>query len=339
MNKFFKTGLSALAVLTAVSFTSCDDWTETESEDLDFGTIDKVDPAAYAKYLQNLRDYRTTDHKKVYAWFNNTDNFVSQANRLTALPDSIDVVSLTDPANVTIGLMREMDKVRRDKGMEIIYTVDFDKFKAAYTAKMELATEEEPVTESFKGFLTDSLAKSLDYVKQFGFDGICIAYNGKATPHLDKDELAEYAANERLFIGILTDWHKRNADKSIDYIGKPQNLLDKSLLDDCRMIFLSDGVNATNINLFSYYTALANTEGVPAEKLGMVAAAKSVDPQDVKTGMFTDGTRALAGLASWVAVNPVAGIGIFNAQDDYYNPDRVYPYTRDCIQAANPSAK
>ncbi len=160
MNKFFKTGLSALAVLTAVSFTSCDDWTETESEDLDFGTIDKVDPAAYAKYLQNLRDYRTTDHKKVYAWFNNTDNFVSQANRLTALPDSIDVVSLTDPANVTIGLMREMDKVRRDKGMEIIYTVDFDKFKAAYTAKMELATEEEPVTESFKGFLTDSLAKS-----------------------------------------------------------------------------------------------------------------------------------------------------------------------------------
>ncbi len=105
------------------------------------------------------------------------------------------------------------------------------------------------------------------------------------------------------------------------------------------MIFLSDGVNATNINLFSYYTALANTEGVPAEKLGMVAAAKSVDPQDVKTGMFTDGTRALAGLASWVAVNPVAGIGIFNAQDDYYNPDRVYPYTRDCIQAANPSAK
>ena len=64
MNKFFKTGLSALAVLTAVSFTSCDDWTETESEDLDFGTIDKVDPAAYAKYLQNLRDYRT-DRKSV----------------------------------------------------------------------------------------------------------------------------------------------------------------------------------------------------------------------------------------------------------------------------------
>ena len=40
------------------TFTSCDDWTEPEHIDLDYGTIDTSDPAAYEKYLANLREYR-----------------------------------------------------------------------------------------------------------------------------------------------------------------------------------------------------------------------------------------------------------------------------------------
>lgn len=339
MNRIFTSGLSALALAASVSFTACDEWTETESQDLNFDTVDTVDPAAYARYLQNLRDYRATEHSKIYAWFNNTPRFTSQANRLTALPDSIDVVSLDNPATLTTEFMREMNQVRRDKGMQIIYTVDFDKFKARYAEMLELAAGAEPVSTDFRGFLLDSLATSLDYATIYGFDGICIAYNGKSTRHLTKEELAEYSANEHLFIGVLADWHKRHADKSIDYLGKPQNLIDKSLLDDCRMVFLSEGLNATNTSLFSYYVALADVEGVPAEKLGMVASARSTDPNDVKTGVFTDGSMALAGLATWSAAHNPAGIGIFNVQNDYYNPDRIYPYTRDCIQAVNPCAK
>lgn len=340
MNKIFKSGIMAMAILSAASFTSCDEWTDTESVDINFKTVDQVDPAAYAKYLQNLREYRASDHTKVYAWFNNTAEFRSQANRLTALPDSVDVISLTDPAGVTLDLMREMHQVRTQKGIQVIYTIDFDAFKAQHIALGEAAAKAgETYDVDFQTFLVDSLAKSLDNVVKFGFDGICIAYNGKATPHLTKAELAEYATQERIFIGILNDWHKRHTDKAIDYLGKPQNLLDKSLLDDCRVVFLSDGLKATNADLFSYYTTMASEEGVPAEKLGMVAAAKSVDPNDVKTGMFSDGSRALTGLATWSAAHAPAAVGIFNVQDDYYNPTRVYPYTRDCIQAANPCAK
>ena len=51
MNKNFKYLYSALLGLAlGVSMTACDDWTEPESIDLNYGTIDQADPEAYAKY-------------------------------------------------------------------------------------------------------------------------------------------------------------------------------------------------------------------------------------------------------------------------------------------------
>lgn len=100
MNKNFKYLYSALLGLAlGVSMTACDDWTEPESIDLNYGTIDQADPEAYAKYLADLREYRGRDHKKVYAWFDNVAEFGSQGHRITALPDSIDVIVLTNPGD------------------------------------------------------------------------------------------------------------------------------------------------------------------------------------------------------------------------------------------------
>ncbi len=35
------------------TFTACDDWTEPEHVDLDYGTIDTANPEAYVKYLES----------------------------------------------------------------------------------------------------------------------------------------------------------------------------------------------------------------------------------------------------------------------------------------------
>lgn len=341
MNITLKSFASVILLAGAVSMVSCDDWTNIESQDLNYNTIDKADPEGYARYLENLRAYRGSDHKKVYVWFENSNEYVGQSKRLTAVPDSVDAVILNNPEVLSSETLADVKKIREDKGMEVLYTIDFDAFKAAYTAMQESATEENPLEISFREFMSDSLSHALRYQPMYSYDGIMIGYNGKNPANLSYAEAAEYKAQENLFIGLISDWHARNPQAKIDFIGKPQNLMDKSLLDDCRMVFLSQGLDASNSDLFSYYLTLGQQEGVPAEKLGMVAIGTSVDPNLEKQGYFIDGSRAVQRLGEWGARNysQIAGIGIFNVQDDYYNPDRVYPYTRDAIQAVNPCAK
>ncbi len=343
MNITLKSFASVILLAGAVSMGSCDDWTDIESQDLNYNTIDKADPEGYARYLENLRAYRGSDHKKVYVWFENSNEYVGQSKRLTAVPDSVDAVILNNPEVLSSETLADVKKIREDKGIEVLYTIDFDAFKAAYTAMQESATEENPLEISFREFMSDSLSHALRYQPMYSYDGIMIGYNGKNPNNLSFEEEAEYKALQDLFIGSINDWHSHNHQVKIDFIGKPQNLIgdNRSILDDCRMVFLSQGLDATNADLFTYYLKLAQQEGVPAEKLGMVAIGTSVDPNLEKQGYFIDGSRAVQRLGEWGARNysQIAGIGIFNAQDDYYNPDRVYPCTRDAIQAVNPCAK
>ena len=120
------------------TFTSCDDWTEPEHIDLDYGTIDTSDPAAYEKYLANLREYRQRPHKQVYAWFNNAETaFGSQGHRVSSLPDSIDVIVINNPEKVTDQMVQDMYQARVNKGQQFSYCVSFDDIKADYTALCE----------------------------------------------------------------------------------------------------------------------------------------------------------------------------------------------------------
>ena len=105
------------------------------------------------------------------------------------------------------------------------------------------------------------------------------------------------------------------------------------------MLFVRQGLDATNGNLYAYYMTLAMVDGVPVEKLGMMATYKSSDPEDTKTGYYSDGTLALVGFAKWAAAAQPAGVGIKNAQMDYFNPGFSYPHVRAIIQAVNPSIK
>ena len=52
--------------------------------------------------MENLRQYKAdTEHKKVYAWFDNSEkNPSSYAQHITSLPDSIDIVGLMYPSEL-----------------------------------------------------------------------------------------------------------------------------------------------------------------------------------------------------------------------------------------------
>ncbi|GAE86495.1 hypothetical protein JCM10512_5008 [Bacteroides reticulotermitis JCM 10512] len=156
------------------------------------------------------------------------------------------------------------------------------------------------------------------------------------------DELKEYTANETAFINMVTDWHKRNQQKIISYEGKPQNLIDPSLLDDCLSILIS-GKEATNANALTYNLQLAVKENIPEDRYGMVVMATDLNDPNKKIGYFADGSLAIKGLADWAPIAyggiTVKAVGIYNVSTDYHTSAQDYFYTRELISSVNPSVK
>lgn len=335
---------AALLGMLSISLFACSDWNDVESVNIKQPDIADQNPALYEAYLKDLRQYKNSDHKDIYVWFDNSEKIpFNRSQHITDLPDSIDVISMIHPDNLQQWEIDEINNIRDKKGTKVIYTIDFDAIKADYNTLLEQATDEEPVAEEFKEYLTSSLQSLLHISHRFPYDGVCVAYKGKALIHMTDKELEEYKMNEKIFMGIMADWQKRNSEKMINFSGRPQNLIDKTFLDNCRLILLSDGINATNQYLFSYHLALAATDGVPADRLAMMTTSTSLDPEDTKTGYFTNGMRSLQACAEWCASvqnsGDVAGIGIYNVSTDYFNPAQNYLYTRYAISIINPSIK
>ncbi len=53
----------ASCFIAATCLGACNDWTEVENVDINTPGVEEQDPAAYAKYLQNLIAYKGSDHK------------------------------------------------------------------------------------------------------------------------------------------------------------------------------------------------------------------------------------------------------------------------------------
>lgn len=356
MKSIFKYISSALAVAAlGVSMTACDDWTEPESVDQNYGDISSAED--YAEYLENLRAYRHKDHKKIYAWFDNSANaFGSQGNRLTALPDSIDVVVLDNPTSITNQMMAEMEKVRKDFGMQVIYQIDFNSIKADWTAKCEelaaqrlkFQTEHEGdnveipaelLDPEFDTYMVEAWERQISYFNTYGFDGLMLAFDGKATNHLTDAELKDYLAQANLFLGMAADWHSRNENVPMDFIGKPQNIADNTIINVFRNVFMSESLSAANNDQFTIFMEYA--EGVvPDNKIGMAVSMRAIDTDaDPKTGFFANGTLAITNLGLWTASHHVGAAGILNVQNDYFVTSGAYANVRQFIQDINPAAK
>lgn len=357
MRKLLKhiSSVFAVAVL-GFSMIACDDWTEPESISADFGTISSADPSAYAKYLANLRAYRNRPHKKIYVWFDNTDKaMASQGERITALPDSIDVIVLTSPTSITNQMVDEIKKVQTEKGMEVLISVGFNEIKADYTALCEsladqrLAWMGNPANEglemptdlqdpTFANFVGEAFTKNMSYLK-VGVNGIMAGFDGKSTLHLTPSELAEYNAQANVYLGSLSDFYERNNTLLMDFIGKPQNIKDFPVLSKFRTVFMSEALEAQDAKMYTLY--YNDAQGIVEDsQLGMVCNYRAVSlDDDAKTGFMSDGSLALEALASWTAAHNVGAAGVRNVRNDYFVSNGTYDAIRQFIQTINPAAK
>jgi len=335
MNKILILLLSLIA--GGFLFTSCSDWTEDESVDIKV----PVSPA-YAKYLESLRTYKSSNHKQVYAWFDNSEKVpYSRGQHMSDVPDSIDFVVLMYPESLATFELEDMQTLQNDKGTKIVYSVSYDVILKTYEqmVKDELAQNESYVAPEFIPYMKKNVQSLLNLSETYNYDGIIVSYRGLSTIYMTEKEKETYSENQQAFLSQVSTWYSSNSSKMIVFEGSPQFLEDKSLLASCKHIILNT-LTIDNATELSVLVSEAMVTGVPTDRFIVAANATSIDTSDKKTGYYGD-DRAIIEAAYWVTETAdgytKAGLGIYNIQNDYYNIAKVYQYAKESINIMNPA--
>lgn len=125
MTHIMKIRLLALSVLALYGFTSCSDWTSTESVEVDSVYPWEREPELWEEYRAAIRDYKNRDHYLVYARFENSpEGAMNEKGSMRCLPDSLDIVSLTNAANFSEYDAEDMSWMH-GMGTKVLYQLDF----------------------------------------------------------------------------------------------------------------------------------------------------------------------------------------------------------------------
>lgn len=345
MNNILKSSIAMMA--GALALVSCSDWTEPKPVDVAFDNITEADPETYAKYLAGLRAYRDNGHKKAYAWYANTGSFATQADHVSALPDSIDVLVFTTPSAIHPSQLDEMVVKRSETGMQMAWEVNYDGIRAAWDEKNLRAdmaaaqnpSQPRPFVPEWNDFLSDSLATALSFGETYGFNRMIVGIDGKNTEYMSAEELQEYSDAQAAFLTPVKNWLDAHTSVAHDFRGIPANLSDKSLLADAGIIFLQESLKASSVSEYAFLISRNSVSGVPADRFAMLAPLPVLAPSQASVGHWTSGLAAVE-TARWTrAQDNVAALGMTNLYDGYFNPAFIYPVCRQAMQTLNPAAK
>lgn len=323
------------------SLTACDDWTDTESLDIDVPSIEEQNPTLYAEYVAHLLAYKASDHKVVIAFTDNKATTpASRSEHLTSIPDSVDYICLTNPMQVSDAHRAEIAQVHA-YGTRVLALVDFDAIATRWKALLDA---EEPAEDEarFITYCSEQVSTTLAAIDQIeGLDGIVASYEGYDVNAMQTDEqVTAETSRQAAFVTAITQWKAAHADKTLIMAGKPQNLMDRSWLADCRYIILQ-GESSKNVYQMNYHAIMASVTGVPTDRFVIGTTTPYQTANGDYNGIFSDGTSAITGAAQW-AITPEAnfqksGIAIRHAEQDYYNIQRIYPYIRTALQILSPT--
>lgn len=352
MNIFY---MAAAAVVAFAGLTSCSDWTSPESVDINSPSVSGQFPELYKQYLQSLRDYKASEHKMVTGWFDNSASFAGgQADRLTALPDSLDAVVLMYPELVDQWEADEMHQIQTQKGTKVLFEIDYasmlDEWEQTSAGNggddADVSVGDAPEagsTDGFLGYMDSCLDRLLPLCAQNGYDGIAVWYDPVNTAHLDDDMKALETARQSAFEARLREWLDANPDMMFFIEGNSMHLIsDKSILEDADMLVVRTE-NEEHISAVMTAVRDLAQEGVPADRFMPMASTVSSSSPSTGYLMTPDGTSvpAIAETAWWVlspeAYIEKAGLGIYQIQRDYYGNGMDYAMSRAAITILNPS--
>jgi hypothetical protein len=357
-----KTIILFLWITVAGCFAGCSEWTETEPLPIETKSIDELNPALYQEYLDNLRNYKKSNHSILLGWFDNSDKtFVSRGMHIADVPDKTDIISLLFPDNLSNLELEEMQGLR-EKATKVIYTIDCHQFRRDIDAQNLEITEQNaagaeeaalngtPFTPTPLIVFTEALPAFLDQqlalLDKYKYDGFSIHYIGKTSAFLTNEAKAEMQEVQNTIVSKITSVISQNAGKLFIFEGTPEYMLNKDFLTLFNYIMIRTHTKTAIADVIQTML-LAIVPGVPADRLLVSAATVFVDDTDTALGRIlgADGapTNAILETARWIetpdAAFKKAGMGVWFINKDYYNPDQPYKHVQGAIDIMNPSAK
>ena len=282
---------------------SCSDWTETEAIENTVYKPWEQDPALWADYTAALRAYKQSEHYLSYARLHNSPaQAASEQDFMRCLPDSLDIVTLTNADNFSAYDAEDM-AVMREKGTKVLYQVDYAARKAEFADAAALASY-------LDGVIASVAANGLD-----GYSFTTDPLDAAATASIVATLSAAKADGQLLvFEGNPLSVAAADRDK-LDYV-----VLDTEKAENTTDVRLQV-LNATGY------------AGIPANRL-LLAAEIDAPLQDADRTEYA----AVALMARCVVeFGPLAGFAAYNIAGDYYHADRNYSTIREAIQTLNPS--
>lgn len=292
-----------LALFSVLSLVSCSDWTETEALDSTVKKPWEQDPALWAEYTATLRAYKQSEHFIVYARMHNSpEKATGEQDFMRCLPDSLDIVALTNADNFSKFDAEDMS-VMHEKGTKVLYQID-------YAARAEEFAD--------AAALDTYLNKVVAAVAANGMDGYSFTTDPSAADATARivDRLAAAKADGQLLVFEGNPLSLAAADRAkMDYV-----VLDTEKFE-----------NVLDVRLHALHAV--EYAGIEAERLLLTA--------EINAALFDEDRAEHAAVDEMsrrvVELGPYAGLAAYNIAEDYYHSEMNYQTIRQAIQTLNPS--
>lgn len=344
----------ALGMAASFSLSSCEEWTEVESLNINTPSFEEKNPQLYADYLKDLNAFKASDHHVLFVSINNVANPTKQAERLTAMPDSLDYISLNNPTEVGPSLLEEMNEVRK-KGTKVVYTISYPQFEDEWKAMLEVNPG--LTAEEKQEYILKRAKEQLALSDQYNYDGVILEYNGNSLTSMKDEVLRNYIARQKAFFDVFAAWKAERADKSITFYGNAQYIAPDNMgfLKNCKHVIVKTALS-TNESDLDVKILMAQQAGEDAKELyegvnpipldNMLACVMMPQPDDKNKVIGYWGTvdgdnkvLAAVGAASWLwkpaTTYTRRGLFIMNVEGDYC--DSNYSFLKSIIFTMNPN--
>lgn len=292
-----------LPVVVLLLGASCSDWTETENIESTVLKPWEQDPALWADYTAALRAYKASEHYLSYARLHNSPSpAASEQDFMRGLPDSLDIVTLTNADNFSAYDAEDMAAMH-EKGTKVLYQVDYAARKADFADAAALKTY-------LDGVIAAVAANGLD-----GYSFTTDPLDAAATATIVAT-LSAARSDGQLLVFEGNPLSVAEADRAkLDFV-----VLDTEKAENTTEVLLQV-LNATGY------------AGIAPEKL-LLAAEIDAPLQDEDRTEYA----AVELMARCVVeYGPLAGFAAYNIAGDYYHAEMNYQTIRTAIQTLNPS--
>lgn len=300
MNILKITGTIALIMLA-----SCSDWVRTESVDVTVTNPWDRDPARWEQYKRDIREYKQNRHSLVYVRFENSpETSISEKGFMRCLPDSIDIVSLTNADNFSEYDAEDMEWMR-SVGTKVLYQLDFASRAEEFSGKEAVGAY---------------IEKAATTVRKHGLTGFSFTLNDlQAGDGNIASEAIRKLSEAKPENGLLV------------FEGNPVFIPTEDMDKIDLFVISSESVE----NSFSLKNLISDAvgHGVPKDRIILAASLNGewYNEDNVSKPVL----EAMAD--NVITFGPMAGLALFDIESDYYHYEGNWLTIRSVIERLNPS--